>query len=65
MKMLQNNVYHAKTKHIYAHFNYIREQLEEEAIQWKYVSSNQQIADIFTKPLKKKKSLHQVRGGPK
>lgn len=51
MKMLWNNVYHARTKYIHDYFHYIKEQLERETIQLEHVSTSQQ---IFTKPLEKK-----------
>jgi len=53
IKMSKIDVFHSRTKHIYAHFHYIREQLENNRISLQHISTKLQLADIFTKPLER------------
>ena len=43
--------FHARTKHIDTRFHFIREKVQNGEIQLKHVSTHEQLADIFTKPL--------------
>ena len=53
--MLANNpVYHARTNHIEVH-HFVREKLLARDIDLVYVSTEEQVADIFTKALGTKK----------
>ena len=49
--LAKNPEHHNKTKHIDIQYHFIRECLEEGKINIKHVSTKQQVADLFTKPL--------------
>ena len=51
--LAKNLVYHDQSKHIDTRYHYIRECITKQDVKLKYVKSQDQIADIFTKPLKK------------
>ncbi|KAM1977528.1 hypothetical protein ACFX16_014315 [Malus domestica] len=48
----KNPVFHDRSKHIDTHYHYIRECIARKDVQVEYVKSQDQVADIFTKPLK-------------
>ncbi|KAK6147714.1 hypothetical protein DH2020_018626 [Rehmannia glutinosa] len=50
--LAKNPVFHNRSKHIDTRYHYIRECIAREEVQVKYVKSQDQVADIFTKPLK-------------
>jgi len=50
--LLANNlVYHARTKHTEVHYHFIREKVLAKKIDLIHVSTEDQVADIFTKAL--------------
>ena len=50
--LLANNlVYHARTKHIEVHYHFIRENVLAKEIDLIHVSTEDQVANIFTKAL--------------
>jgi len=50
--LLANNpVYHVRTKHIEVHYHFIREKVLAKEIDLIHVSTENQVADIFTKAL--------------
>lgn len=51
IKLINNPVYHKRTKHIDVKYNFVREKVELGMIKVQYVSSNNQLADILTKAL--------------
>ena len=51
--LAKNPVYHDRSKHIDTRYHYIRECITKQDVKLEYVKSQDQIADIFTKPLKK------------
>ncbi|KAM2778784.1 hypothetical protein COP1_014123 [Malus domestica] len=50
--LAKNPVFHDRSKHIDTRYHYIRECIARKDVQVEYVKSQDQIADIFTKPLK-------------
>ena len=49
--LAHNPVFHARTKHIEVHYHFIREHVQAGEINLQHVSTNLQVADIFTKAL--------------
>ena len=49
--LTKNPILHSRTKHIDVKHHFIREHVENNDICLEYVKSEDQIADIFTKPL--------------
>jgi histone deacetylase 1/2 len=46
-----NPVFHARTKHIEINFHFVREKVALGALTVKFISSSDQLADVFTKPV--------------
>jgi hypothetical protein len=53
--MAKNPVYHRRTRHIVIEHHFIRKAIEEDEVELKFFESEEQVADIFTKALPKKK----------
>jgi len=53
----RNPVFHARTKHIEVHHHYVRERLSIEEINLVYVSTPNNMANLFMKALPLMKSL--------
>lgn len=51
IKLVKNPEFHKRSKHIEVRYHFIREKFEEGLFDLIYVKTDQQIADIFTKPL--------------
>jgi hypothetical protein len=51
IQLARNLVFHAQTKHIEVHYHFIREKVLAGEIDLIYVSTEDQVADIFTKVL--------------
>ncbi|KAI0496759.1 hypothetical protein KFK09_023083 [Dendrobium nobile] len=49
--LAKNPIFHDRSKHIDTRYHYIRECITRKEVQAEYVKSQDQIADIFTKPL--------------
>ena len=52
ISLSRNPVFHERTKHIHAKHHYIRDLVKNKEVAVQYCPSEEQVADIFTKPLK-------------
>lgn len=59
-QLVKNPVYHARSKHIDIRVHFIREIFNQKIIELKYVPTEENIADIFTKNLNKPKHINFV-----
>lgn len=55
IKLVRNPEFHCRTKHIDIKYHFIREKYNNGDINVIYVSTHNQLADLFTKPLPKEK----------
>ena len=53
IKLVENPVHHKRTKHIDIRYHFVRDHLKKEHIDVQYVKTDDQLADILTKPLPK------------
>ena len=51
IKLANNLISHSRTKHIDIHHHFLRDHETKGDIEIRYVSTEKQVADIFTKPL--------------
>jgi ATP sulfurylase len=58
IKMTENHVFHDKSKHIEIRYHYIRDMVQRGAIKLQYVSMDEHVADVLTKPLSRVKFEH-------
>ena len=56
--MTKKPIYHSRTKHIKITYHFIRDVVEEKEVEMKYVRTQNQVADIFTKALSKEKFIY-------
>jgi hypothetical protein len=54
INMADNSVEHSRTKHIDIRYNFLRDHQQKGDIEIAYVNTQNQLADIFTKPLDEK-----------
>ncbi|XP_071735125.1 uncharacterized mitochondrial protein AtMg00810-like [Rutidosis leptorrhynchoides] len=55
IRLAENPVFYARTKHIEVHYHYVREKVLEGEIKMMPTKTDEQVADIFTKSLSKPK----------
>ena len=53
IELAKNPVNHKRSKHIDDQFNFIRDHVKEGNVELQHVASQDQVVDIFTKPLPK------------
>jgi hypothetical protein len=58
IKMTENPVFYDKSKHIEIRYHYIHDMVQRGAIKLQYVSTDEQVADVLTKPLSQVKFEH-------
>ena len=51
IRLAENPVFHARTKHVEVHYHFIREKVLQGEINLKHVGTDGQVADVFTKGL--------------
>ena len=51
IKLSENSVFHDRSKHIDMKYHYIRDIVQKGVVKLQYISTDEQVADIFTKPL--------------
>ena len=51
VKLSENSVFHDRSKHIDMKYHYIRDIVQKGVVKLQYISTDEQVADIFTKPL--------------
>lgn len=56
-KLIKNPVFHRRTKHVDIKYHYVRQIYEDGKLKIQHVASEDQLADIFTKPLARDKFL--------
>jgi hypothetical protein len=58
IKMTENHVFHDRSKHIEIHYHYIRYMVQRGALKLLYVSTDEHVANVLTKPLSHVKFEH-------
>jgi hypothetical protein len=51
ISVAKNPILHSKTKHIEVHFHFLRDHYEKGDIDLRHIDTQNQLANIFTKPL--------------
>lgn len=55
IKLANNPIYHARTKHIDTQHHFVREKVQSKEIDLSYCNTNENVPNIFPKPLGKAK----------
>jgi hypothetical protein len=53
--MTENHVFYDRSKHIEIRYHYIRDMVQRGALKLQYISTDEQVADVLTKPLSRVK----------
>ncbi|KAA3467751.1 Integrase, catalytic core [Gossypium australe] len=51
IRLAENPVFHARTKHVEVHYHFVREKMLQDEIELSYVKTDNQVANLFTKGL--------------
>ena len=64
MRLAENPIFHARTKHVEVHYHFIREKVLQKEIALQHVKTENQVADLFIKGLSSNKleSFYQQLG---
>jgi hypothetical protein len=55
IKMTENHVFHDRSKHIEIRYHFIRDMVQRGALKLQYISTDEQVVDMLTKPLSRVK----------
>ena len=55
IKLSENLIFHDRSKHIEMKYHYIKDMVQRNVIKLQYIATDEQVADILTKPLPVKK----------
>jgi hypothetical protein len=55
VNLFENPMFHDKSKHIEIKYHYIIDMVQRKVVHVQYLSTHEQVADVFTKPLPKTK----------
>jgi hypothetical protein len=55
IKLSENPVFHDRSKHIEIRYHFIQDRIQKGVVKLQYISTDEQVADILTKPLVKGK----------
>ena len=58
ISVIKNPVHHSKTKHMEVRHHFIRDHVENQKIELKFISTDHQLANIFTKRLAEDRFLY-------
>jgi hypothetical protein len=58
IKMKENPVFHDRSKHIEICYHFIHNMVQRGALKLQYISTDEQVADVLTKPLSRVKFEH-------
>jgi hypothetical protein len=58
IKMTENHVFHDRSKHIEIRYHFIRDMVQRGALKLQYISTDEQVVDVMTKPLSRVKFEH-------
>jgi hypothetical protein len=58
IKMIENPMFHDRSKHIEIHYHFIRDMVQRGALKLQYISTDEQVVDVMTKPLSHVKFEH-------
>ena len=57
IRLFENHMFHDRSKHIYIRYHFIQDMVQQGAVRLDHIESDEQVADILTKPLGRVKFL--------